>query len=100
MKIKIKSREEIEKTLDKYGYHVDRCGAYFLNLMFLECGKQLKAERLSYGGYSASTGSSIFASGACGWHKDWYEVIDPDFTQEDLMDIELMDEMLAYFLSI
>ena len=32
------------------------------------------------------------------WHKDWYEVVE-DFTKEDLIDIELMDEMLAYFIS-
>lgn len=97
MKIKIKSREEIEKTLDESNYHIDG-GAFFANPMFLECGKHLEAESCGYFGYSARANSQNSASGGWSWHPDWYEVIEPDFTEEDLMDIELMDEMLAYFL--
>ena len=93
MKIKIKSREEIEKTLDKSGHHIDGSGAYFAKLMFLECGKIIESTPFLCLGYSARTNYPLW-----NWHPDWYEVIEPDFTEEDLMDIELMDEMLAYFL--
>lgn len=98
MKIKIKSREEIEKTLNESRYHIDMSGAYFSNIMFLECGKQFEAELFEYFGYSSKTDSPISPSGGWNWHSDWYEVVEPDFTDEDLMDIELMDEMLGYFL--
>ena len=98
MKIKIKSREEIEKTLDDSNYHVNRSGAYLANPMFLECGKIIEANPLSFLGYSARADCSTSPSGGWNWHPDWYEVIDPDFTDEDLMDIEFMNEMLSYFL--
>lgn len=99
MKIKIKSREEIEKTLDESGYHIDESGAYFASLMFLECGKHLEAKNFTYWGYSAIADSPNSPSGGWNWHPDWYEVIE-DFTDEDLMDIELMDEMLGHFISV
>lgn len=70
MKIKIKSREEIEKTLNESNYHIDMSGAYFANLMFLECGKHLEAKNCRYFGYSAITDSLNSASGGWSWHSD------------------------------
>lgn len=100
MKIKIKSREEIERTLNKSGYHVDGSCAYFSYRMFSHCNQTLESEKFELFGYKLRTESELSVSGGWNWHPDWYEVLEPDFTDEDLMDIELMDEMLEYFLSI
>lgn len=97
MKIKIKSREEIEKTLDGRN-HKERPSCYFAPKMFDFCGKIFEANPSSDLDYSVYTplqeGMDYWH-----WHKDWYEVIEHDLTADDLMDIELMNEMLAYFLS-
>ena len=98
MKIKIKSREEIEKTLDASGLHIDRSTGRFAEIMFTHCGQIFEANTVSYLGYSARTDCVLSHTFGWYWHKDWYEVVEPDFTEEDLMDIELMDEMLAYFM--
>lgn len=99
MKIKIKSREEIEKTLEEgMGYYCGTdVGQYkgsdlTMRIEMLEfCGMESEAKRVLDGRALAFDWY---------WHKDWYEVLEPDFTEEDLMDIELMNEMLAYFISI
>lgn len=136
MKIKIKSREEIEKTLKEWRLHIDNSGAYFSNVMLNFCGKIFDAEPSSDLVYSVHTPPQEGVDLKWFWHKDWYEVVEcpsssivvtsdhlmdaatymlPTLIQpidflkeferkeivlssEDLMDIELMDEMLGYFL--
>ena len=100
MKIKIKSREEIEKTLAAGSDHCSLAviGDYIVSdilmakemIAFCEMESEVK-EILEDG--------SVIAFNWY-WHKDWYEVLEPEFTEEDLMDIELMNEMLAYFIEI
>lgn len=95
MKIKIKSREEIEKTLDWNHYHIRDHRAWVVPNMFKLCGQVLEAEDyIGSNNYKKVTNKD--GQRWC-WHPDWYEVAE-DFTDEDLMDIEFMDEMLGYFL--
>ena len=98
MKIKIKSREEIEKTLNKSRHHIDGSHAHFSYQMFSYCNQTLESKKYEILGYKLRTESELSASGGWNWHPDWYEVVEPDFTEEDLMDIDLMGEMLNYFL--
>lgn len=99
MKIKIKSREEIEKTLERgIGYYCRTdVGQYIGTDMTMRkemlqfCGKEVVVTSVITDG-----SDRVRAVNWC-WHPDWYEVIE-DFSEEDLMDIELMDEMLGYFL--
>ena len=96
MKIKIKSREEIEKTLEEgiAFFRETHVGQYkgsdfTMRKEMLEfCGMESEAKRVLDGRALAFDWY---------WHPDWYEVMEPDFTEEDLMNIELMDEMLEYF---
>jgi len=97
MKIKIKSREEIGKTLNKINIHIDG-SSKFNPKMFSLCGKVLDAIPIDLDGYKAAAGYSYLDGDTWGWHPDWYEVIELDFTEEDIQNIELMDEMLGYFL--
>ena len=97
MKIKIKSREEIEKTIDWNSYHIRDFTAYADPRMLKLCGQVFEAEK--YDGGLAYTVITHINYGSWCWHPDWYEVLE-DFTQEDLMDIELMDETLAYFMEV
>lgn len=97
MKIKIKSREEIEKTLEEgVGFcreiEVGQYKGYTITMrkeMLEFCGRDSEVETMFDDG-------NVLAFDWY-WHPDWYEVLE-DFTEEDLMDIELMDEMLEYFL--
>ena len=100
MIIKIKSREEIEKTLEKgIGYNCGTdVGQYkgssltMTRAMLEFCGMESEPKIVLGDGRAVAFDWY--------WHKDWYEVVEPDFTEEDLMDIELMNEMLAYFMEV
>lgn len=99
MKIKIKSREEIENTLNESNSHVDGSRSYFSESMFKHCGETFKAVKDEFHGYKLRTNTVLSISGVWYWHPDWYEVVESDLTDEDLMDIELMNEMLGYLIS-
>ena len=98
MKIKIKSREEIEKTLDHSSYHIGG-GSYFPEMMFLECGKILDARHIEYFEDATKATISICLANDWNWHQDWYEVVDY-FDEEDYFIIAELDEMLAYFMEV
>ncbi len=97
MKIRIKSREEIEKTLLGKN-HCNNPSCYFASEMFNFCDKIFNSEPSMDASFSVKTPAQDGMKYDWHWHPDWYEVVE-DFTEEDLMDIELMDEMLGYFLS-
>ena len=97
MKIKIKSREEIERTLFGRNHRYNQ-SCYFASKMFEFCGNVFDAIPSSDPEFSVQTPNQEGMRGWY-WHKDWYEVVESDFTDEDPQDIELMDEMLGYFLS-
>lgn len=96
MKIKIKSREEIEKTLFGRNHRYNQ-SCYFPIKMFEFCGNVFDAIPSRDPEFSVQTPSQKEMLDEWYWHKDWYEVVE-EFTDEDLMYIELMNEMLAYFL--
>lgn len=92
MKVKIKSIEEIEKTLDGDYHNVDYL-LYFRPEMRKLCGKVVDGK--TTGSYKIKTTTDKIS---WFWHPDWYEVVEPDFTEEDLMLIDFMSETLEYFM--
>ena len=99
MKIKIKSIEEIEKTLERAPRYcsITDVGQYKGSTL------TMRKEMLEFCGMESEVKRVLDDDRALAfdwfWHKEWYEVVE-DFNEEDLMDIELMNEMLAYFMEV
>jgi len=95
MKIKIKSREEIEKGVGYYSAG----GAWQYKVYTIDVRILMTKEMIAFCEIEEAEVTRVLIDRVRAfnwyWHKDWYEVVEPDFTEEDLMDIELMDEMLA-----
>lgn len=93
-KVRIKSRGEIERTLDKYSQHKSS-GIYFSYYMFEECGKDATVVS------ATSFGSYILKADSWVWHPDWFTVLgDDSFTEEDDAIIKELTQMLEHHLEM